>query len=187
MDYLSSMYIDNEMDLDQKKQFVKRIRSDHLFYGETLELLAQEQQLRKLPVMPKTLTEKTWQPSAWTILARWFKPLGFATAGFATAVLLVLTLFRPPMPTMCNNRFVLFEPAANQVELAGSFTGWQRVPMRRAGSSGYWEINIQVPPGEHRFAYILDGDRQMADPTLSASEKDDFGGQNSILSVEARI
>jgi hypothetical protein len=187
MDYLSSMYIDNEMDLDQKKQFVERIRSDHLFYGETLEFLAQEKKLRKLPVMPKTLMEKKWRPHAWTILARWFKPLGFATAGFATAVLIVLTLFPPPMPTMCNNRFVLFEPAANQVELAGSFTEWQRVPMRRAGDSGYWEVNIQVPPGEHRFAYILDGNRQMADPTLSASEKDDFGGQNSILSVEARI
>lgn len=187
MDYLSSMYIDNEMDLDEKRQFVERVRSDDLFYGETLELLAQEQRLRELPDMPDTLTKKPWQPSAWTVLARWFKPLGFATAGFATAVLMLLTLFRAPVPPMCNNRFVLFEPAANQVELAGSFTGWQRVSMRRAGDSGYWEINLQVPSGEHRFAYILDGDRQMADPTLPASEKDDFGGQNSILRMEARL
>jgi hypothetical protein len=117
----------------------------------------------------------------------WFRPLGFATAGFTAAVLLLFTVFQPSPPTVCNNRFVLFEPAADQVELAGSFTGWQRVSMTRAGTSGYWEVNLQVPSGEHRFAYILDGKRQMADPTLPASEKDDFGGQNSILNVEARL
>ena len=59
--------------------------------------------------------------------------------------------------------------------------------MQRIGSSGYWEINLPVPSGEHRFAYILDGDRRISDPTLPASEKDDFGGENSILSVEERI
>ena len=44
-----------------------------------------------------------------------------------------------------------------------------------------------MPAGEHRFAYILDGDKRMADPTLPAVERDDFGGENSILSVEVRI
>ena len=187
MDYLSSMYIDNEMDLDEKRKFVERVRSDGAFYGETLELLAQEQRLRELPAMPEPTIEKPWRPPLRTVLAHWFKPMGFATAGFTAAVLILLTVFQPPAPSAYNNRFVLFEPAAHQVELAGSFTGWQRVYMTRAGNSGYWELNLQVPSGEHRFAYILDGDRQMADPTLPASEKDDFGGQNSILRVEESI
>ena len=39
MDYLSSMYIDNEMDLDEKKQFVEKVRSDQAFFTQTLELL----------------------------------------------------------------------------------------------------------------------------------------------------
>ena len=47
MDYLSSMYIDNEMDLDEKKQFVEKVRSDQAFYTQTLELLAQEQLVRE--------------------------------------------------------------------------------------------------------------------------------------------
>lgn len=187
MDYLSSMYIDNEMDLDEKRQFVQRVRSDGAFYNETLDLLAQEQRLRELPAMPHMAVQQPWRPPLRTVLARWFKPLGFATAGFTAAVLMLFSVFQPPATGVCNNRFVLFEPAAAQVELAGSFTGWQRVSMTRAGSSGYWELNLQVPSGEHRFAYILDGDRQMADPTLPASEKDDFGGQNSILNVEARL
>jgi hypothetical protein len=188
MDYLSSMYIDNEMDLDEKRLFLERVRSDDAFYTQTVELLDQEQLLRQLPVMPpESSAAAPWRPSVWTVLANWFRPLGFATAGFTAAVLLLFTVFQPSPPTVCNNRFVLFEPAADQVELAGSFTGWQRVSMTRAGTSGYWEVNLQVPSGEHRFAYILDGKRQMADPTLPASEKDDFGGQNSILNVEARL
>jgi hypothetical protein len=187
MDYLSSMYIDNEMDLDEKRQFVERVRSDRAFYSDTLELLAQEKQLRALPAMARTAPESPWQPPVRSVLARWFRPLGFATAGFTAAVLMLFTVFQPPPSAVCNNRFVLFEPAADQVELAGSFTGWQRVSMTRAGTSGYWEVNLQVPSGEHRFAYILDGKRRMADPTLPASEKDDFGGQNSILNVGERL
>jgi hypothetical protein len=54
-------------------------------------------------------------------------------------------------------------------------------------NTGYWELRLQVPSGEHRFAYILDGSKQMPDPTLPVREKDDFGGENSILTVEERI
>ena len=187
MDYLSSMYIDNEMDLDEKKQFVENVRSDQAFYTQTLELLEQEQLLRIQPFMRDLTSEQSWQPPVWDGLKRFFRPLGFATAGFTAAVLIFLGIFQPPVPPLCSNRFVLYEPAAGQVELAGSFTGWQRISMDRVGSSGYWEVNLQLPAGEHRFAYILDGARRISDPTLPASEKDDYGGENSILSVEERI
>ena len=187
MDYLSSMYIDNEMDLDEKKQFVENVRSDQAFYTQTLELLEQEQLLRKQPFLPDLAPEQSWQPPVWDGLKRFFRPLGFATAGFTAAVLIFLGVFQAPVPALCSNRFVLYEPAAGQVELAGSFTGWQRISMQPIGSSGYWEVNLQLPAGEHRFTYILDGARRISDPTLPASEKDDYGGENSILSVEERI
>lgn len=187
MEYLSSMYIDNEMNLDEKKQFVEKIQSDPAFYMLTLELLAQEQLLEKQPTLPEPAVEKRWQPPMWHGLMRWLTPLGLAAAGFSAAVLMLFAVFQSPSHPQCNNRFVLFEPAANQVELAGSFTGWQRISMKRIGNSGYWELNLPVASGEHRFAYILDGDNRIADPTLPARERDDFGGENSILSVEARI
>jgi hypothetical protein len=187
MDYLSSMYIDNEMDLVEKKLFVEKVRCDRAFYTQTLELLSQEQLVRKQPVMQDLKAEQRWRPPVWAGLKHFFRPLGFAAAGFAAAVLMLFSVFQPPVSPLCSNRFVLYEPAAGQVELAGSFTGWQRISMQRTGSSGYWEVNLPVPAGEHRFAYILDGDRRISDPTLPASEKDDFGGENSILSVEERI
>jgi len=187
MDYLSSMYIDNEMDLDEKRQFVKKVRSERSFYVQTLELLEQEQELRKIPEMPAVTAATPWRPPIWTILRRFITPLGAAAAGFAAAVLLLFSGFHNSPSTICSNRFVIYEPSARQVELAGSFTGWQRLSMLPIGNSGYWELNLPIPHGEHRFAYILDGDREIADPTLPASEKDDFGGVNSILNVENRL
>lgn len=187
MDYLASMYIDNEMNLVEKRRFIEKIRSDGSFYTQTLELLDQEQQVRELPVMPPATLEKSWQPPIWAVTARIFKPLAFVAAGFTAALLLFFSGFQHPPATVCGNRFVIYEPSAHQVELAGSFTGWQRVAMQPVGNSGYWELHLPVPSGEHRFAYILDGDRRVTDPTLPASEKDDFGGKNSILNVKELI
>lgn len=187
MEYLSSMYIDNEMDLDEKKQFIEKIRSDQAFYTLTMDLLTQEQLLQMQPVLPEPSSEKTWQTPIRLGLVRFLKPLTFAAAGFSAAVLILFTFFQSPVPPLPNNRFVLFEPAADQVELAGSFTEWQRISMNRIGNSGYWELNLPVASGEHRFSYILNNDRRIADPTLPAREKDDFGGENSILNVENRI
>jgi hypothetical protein len=187
MEYLSSMYIDNEMDLTDKRRFIEKIRSDRKFFTLTLELLAQEQRLRQQPVLIEKSVEKKWRPPFRFVLDRIFKPLGFAAAGSAAAVLILFTAINRPAITEFNHRFVLFEPAANQVELAGSLTGWQRIRMQRIGDSGYWELNLRTTVGEHRFTYILDGRRRISDPTLPVSEMDDFGGYNSILRVEGRI
>lgn len=183
MDYLSSMYIDNEMALDEKKQFVEKVRSDRAFYQQTLDLLAMEQLLAENSVLPEPAIETRGRTSVWSGLANFFKPLGFATVGFSAAVLMFVVVFQPQGSPLCTNRFVLFQPSVDRVELVGSFTGWQRMAMKQIGTSGYWELNLPVVSGEHRFAYILDGDSRIADPTMPARETDDFGGENSILSV----
>lgn len=188
MDYLASMYIDNELDLDEKVRFVDEIHTEALFYEDTRALLLQEKLLRQpadttmLPARPQAAPA---HPDQW--FKNLFKPVLYAAAGFAAAGLLIFSLITAPIRQQCANRFVVYEPAANRVELAGSFTGWQRTPMQPIRNSGYWELRLQVPAGEHRFAYILDGSEQIADPTLPAREKDDFGGENSILTVEDRV
>jgi len=188
MDYLASMYIDNEMDLGEKRQFVEMVHDDNAFYALTVELLDQEQRLRQMPAMlPAPADERRCRQPLRHVLAGLIRPFGFAVTGFAAAILMVNTIFFNPPPSPNSNRFVLFEPVADRVELTGSFTGWQRVAMQRLGASGYWELRLPVPAGEHRFAYILNGEKRMADPTLPAVERDDFGGENSILDVEVQI
>jgi len=41
--------------------------------------------------------------------------------------------------------------------------------------------------GEHTYSFIVDGKEQMADPTVSARQMDDFGGENSILKVGDKV
>ena len=94
-----------------------------------------------------------------------------------------------PVPVQnpaASHRFVIYRPDVTRAEIAGTFTGWQRIPMNRIGSSGYWDIIVNLPFGEHRFTYILDGEKRFADPTVPIRELDDFGGSNSIISVESK-
>ncbi len=187
MDYLGSMYIDNELDLEEKVQFVEKIHSEEEFFQETVALLLQEQLLRNIPEKVLIQVENRIRPDRKKWLEKFFRPLTYAGAGFALAMLFLF--FQATVPTdklATFERFVIFEPTASQVELTGTFTGWQRVAMKQIGTSGYWELGLQLPSGEHRFAYILDGSRRIADPTQLAREKDDFGGENSILKVAGR-
>jgi hypothetical protein len=187
MDYLASMYIDNEMDLDEKVVFVDKIHSDQSFYQDTRSFLLQEKVLRTKPDTSMLPVRAPMVARSGHRFRKILQPVIYAAAGFAAAALMLFNLIPSPTPAHCYNRFVIYEPAAHQVELAGSFTGWKRTPMEPIGNSGYWEANLQLPSGEHRFVYILDGSRQMADPTLPVREKDDFGGENSILNVGERV
>jgi 1,4-alpha-glucan branching enzyme len=87
---------------------------------------------------------------------------------------------------LLSQRFVIYRPDVTNAEITGTFTGWKKVPMRRIGSSGYWDITMNLPEGEHRFIYILNGKQRFADPTVMSREHDDFGGENSIISVEPK-
>lgn len=183
MEYLASMYIDNELNLEEKTWFVDKIQGDTIFYKDTRELLMQEKLLRRTPDT-SMIPEHPPRSAAfgdWVI--QFMKPLIFATGGFALAGLLLFVFATNPVTPISLNRFVIYEPSANQVELVGSFTEWKRTAMAPIGNSGYWELRLELPFGEHRFAYILDGTKQITDPTLPVREKDDFGGENSILTV----
>jgi hypothetical protein len=182
-DELISMFIDDEMDLDDKMEFVEQVHIDRTFKEQTLEFLQMEKDLRS------EVTEHTPAVTlpAKRIRSMIFRPMPLAAAfAVATAVFLVFLLqpahqeVRIPSETY---RFVIYRPDASRAEITGDFTGWERVPMQRIGSSGYWELSYNIRPGEHRYVYILDGDKRIADPTVPIREKDDYGSENSILMV----
>ena len=191
MDYLISMYIDNELSIEDKIVFVEHIHADKSFTDETVSFLQQEKVLRS--GLPEKVPEVNLPFLSEARLSPWVpRALGLA---LAASLLIMLALFftpaPPPQPDLqpsaagYQHRFVIYQSGIKQIEIAGSFTNWQRIPMQPAGSSGYWEITLEIPPGEHAFSYILDGDRILADPTIPTREEDDFGTINSILVVEA--
>ena len=187
-DYFISMFIDNELDLDEKINFVEAVHKDKKFKEQNIELLEQEKQLQaqvgtymaEMPIATKKSSKRStfkfWVPSF---------------AGFATACVLFIGFFMLwSTPVKINeelHRFVIYQPNAGQARIVGDFTGWSPVAMKQIGESGYWSVSIGLPEGEHRYSYLLENGRQIADPTILAREQDDFGGENSIIKVSIAI
>jgi len=184
--YLISSYIDDELDLDEKIDFVETVHAAASFKDETVELLQQEKLIRS-DVADRIPSVSLMQKRRFAI--SWWRPAGIFAAGLAAA-LWIMFLAAPQQEKeirMLNaHRFVLFQPDVNRVEITGSFLGWEAVPMQKTGTSGYWEVVLELPAGEHRLCYILEGRRRIPDPTIPIREKDDFGGENSILAVNMK-
>lgn len=184
MNYLISKFIDNELDLDDKIEFVDRVHEDRLFKDESIELLGMEKIIRadvvdRVPPVKFRIKKKRFSFG--------LRPLGYlASAVAAAAIVLFFIPSQPLQDPATAHRFVIYRPDVTRAEITGTFTGWQRIPMNRIGSSGYWDITVKLSSGEHRFTNILDGEKRFADPTVPARELDDFGGRNSIISVESK-
>jgi hypothetical protein len=181
-DQLISMYIDDELSLDDKIDFIEIVHENKGFKDDALNLLRQEKLIRADVVenMPALSIREHTTP--WHL--KLFKPFAAVAAGLAAAAVLRFIFLSAPEPTLRPYRFVIYQPEAERVELAGSFSGWKKIPLKHAGNSGYWEITLELPEGDHRFSYIIEDDRRLTDPTIAVRETDDFGGENSFLTVK---
>ncbi|UCG65431.1 MAG: glycogen-binding domain-containing protein [Deltaproteobacteria bacterium] len=186
MDDMISMFIDNELGIDDKIEFVERVHSDKTFKEESVELLNQERVIRSEVVdhVPpvKLKVSKGFFSSLFTPLLR---PMGLVASAVAGVLIILFFSMPSQVHTAVPYRFVFYRPDVIRAEITGSFTEWKKIPMKRTGSTGYWEITLNLPEGEHRFTYILEGQERFADPTVPTRERDDFGGQNSIILVES--
>lgn len=81
-------------------------------------------------------------------------------------------------------RFVLVNPGARQVSLAGDFNGWQAEALTPAASGGVWSVALPLRAGRYEYAFVVDGERWIADPALPAA-RDEFGGEHSVLHLGA--
>jgi hypothetical protein len=173
-DPIISLFIDDELDLNGKIELVENIYSTPSFKDETIGFLNQEKLIR---------SDVVDCAPAISI----FRPVTLVPSAVALAVIILMFLFIPAKPdSAVPYRFVIYRPDVKQAEITGTFTGWSRIPMKRIGSSGYWEITLDLPREEHRFTYILEGDQRFADPTILTHEGDDFGGENSVIRVNGR-
>lgn len=192
MDHYISMFIDNELTLNEKKQFIFSIHHDATYYTTAESLITQEQELQKVL--------QTDEPELSLVQVR--KKVSHKRVRWASAAVLALalafgsglslTLIQPdgldsPIAIIepeTMHRFVIYHEGTEQVEIVGSFTGWQKVPLSQTGRGGYWEVTLPLSDGEHRYSFLIDGKRSLPDPTVASSEADDFGSVNSILLVQ---
>jgi hypothetical protein len=177
------MFIDDELDINEKISFIEIVLKDTSFKDETLQLLHQEKQVRG-EVVDQIPSFEVKVPFNWKRFFRpFYQPMGLVASGLVATVIFLLFSIPSPTPGLITKRFVIYKPDVSQVEIAGSFTDWKRIPMQRISNSGYWEISFELMKGEHRFTYILEGRQPFADPTILAREPDDFGTENAIFYV----
>jgi 1,4-alpha-glucan branching enzyme len=65
------------------------------------------------------------------------------------------------------------------VQLAGDFSGWKPVQMRR-GKNGAFEIEVPLSSGAHQYKFIVDG-QWVSDPDSMATVPNPYGTANSVV------
>ena len=115
-------------------------------------------------------------------LALWFLPRGVVQDA-APASEVVAAMAPAPHDTVFV-RFDLSAPDAREVAVAGSFNGWRPESMQMVRSAGgVWSVTVPLAIGEHRYQFVVDGQRWVPDPTARALVDDGFGGRNSVIVV----
>ncbi len=90
----------------------------------------------------------------------------------------------PAVDTVHLVRFVLVAPDAREVALVGDFNAWSRdaTTLTPTGSAGVWSVSVPLQPGRHEYAFVVDGEQWVADPT-TPRHVDEFGTESSVLRV----
>jgi hypothetical protein len=90
--------------------------------------------------------------------------------------------FRIGPAVAAGREIVVQAPEAETVELAGDFTDWKPVGLRRWGPDS-WRTLLPVSPGLHRLAIRIDGGEWRAPPGTRPIESE-FGGQVAEVVVD---
>jgi len=76
-------------------------------------------------------------------------------------------------------------PEAQQVLLAGDFTGWAQAPLEmKKQKGGVWKRTVSLPPGEYEYRLLVDG-TWYNDPGCKNRRPNQFGGENCICIVNS--
>jgi hypothetical protein len=85
-------------------------------------------------------------------------------------------------PAAARSGSIGFEvDGAEQVEIAGDWTGWERVPMTQ-DSRGRWIVPAVLQPGVYRFNLRVDGERWIVPDAVPAID-DGYGGRVGLLII----
>jgi hypothetical protein len=142
-----------------------------------------------------TARERSWWTAPRSINLTPLASLVVATAFAAVVALSTLVLAGPrgnvpqvatasDVDTVHIVRFVFLDSTATRISVVGDFNGWtpDETPLVARDGTGMWTASIALAPGQHEYAFIVDGVRWAADP-FALTTTDEFGTQSSRVAV----
>ncbi len=118
-------------------------------------------------------------------MPRWRVWTAFAAVAVGMLAVAVVPSIRSPHDQPVQ--FVLVAPDAKTVQVVGDFNGWDVSRAKYSAKNhggGVWSLTTPIPPGHHRYAFLVDDSLWVPDPAAPRVADEDFGKPNSALVVE---
>jgi hypothetical protein len=164
------------------------------FEDSLIDAIRADKPLR--PLVPRRV--QPWSGAWWSASTVRLSPIATLAlaAGIAALAVLVTRQTSQPAPilqpavvatapvhdSVTFVRFV-FVGRASSVSLVGDFNAWGAKPtVLDQTANGAWTTSVALPNGRHEYAFIVDGERWVADP-LAPSSSDEFNTSSSVITV----
>ena len=107
------------------------------------------------------------------------------TLGAAIPVTPVAASRRALQEAPVKVQFVLDARTATKVSVVGDFNAWDgtAAPLSRDSVSGLWSALVEVTPGRHVYAFVVDGGKWTLDPRAPRTKDSDYGTEQSVMIV----
>ena len=116
--------------------------------------------------------------------SRFLKPVSALAAAIAGVG--ILAWWALPQSSQREVLLTIDLPGAASVYVVGDFNDWDRsrTQLARVADGNQWRAKIALAEGVYRYAFLVDGQQWIADPSRPSASDIDFGGQVSVLAID---
>jgi hypothetical protein len=125
------------------------------------------------------------RPSSDTTVAATPRAVQTESLGGPVAVVPAAASRRALQETPVKVQFVLDAKRARSVAVVGDFNAWDgsATPLERDSTTGVWSALVDVRPGRHLYAFLVDGSVWTLDPNAPRAKDSDYGTVQSVMIV----
>lgn len=82
-------------------------------------------------------------------------------------------------------QFVIVAPSATEVSLVGDFNDWNpaATPMQLVAENRVWSVTVPLDAGRYRYAFLVNGNTWLSDPSAPPVRDDEFGRPGSVVTI----
>ena len=146
---------------------------------------------------PRAWTHRVWAVFDWLKRGRPVRVSPIGGIAFATGITVIVLLGRVAQAPVEQSgqalaaiqpsivQFVIVAPSATEVSLVGDFNDWRAsaTPMELVADNQVWSVTIPLTAGRYRYAFLVNGDTWLSDPSAPPVRDDEFGRPGSVVTI----